>query len=137
MPWLRPPPPPAVDKPSPEPTATPPAAPSKPDFHVPEPAAGPVTDLEQRLLNGINAERVKAGLAPYALDAGLSRIARIRVQQMIDQNYFGHSDPNGYSMCTQLLARFGFTTYAWAGENLALSHGAHLRHEPAVSRSAR
>jgi uncharacterized protein YkwD len=105
-----------------EPAVAPAAAPGKPNFYVPEPGAGAITDLEQRLLNGINAERANAGLAPYALDAGLSRIARMRVQQLVDQNYFGHTDLLGYSMYTELLAHFGYTSYAWTGENLALNN---------------
>lgn len=102
--------------------AAPAAVPAKPNFYVPEPAAGGVTALEQRLLDGLNAERAAAGLAPYAFDQNLSRIARIRVQQLVDQNYFGHTDPYGYSMYVELLAHFGYTSYAWAGENLAMNN---------------
>jgi len=97
-------------------------APIKPNFYLPEPRTGPITDLEQRLLNGINMERANAGLAPYALDAGLSCIARVRVQQLVDQNYFGHTDPFGYSMYAELLAYFGYASYVWAGENLVLNN---------------
>ena len=81
-----------------------------------------MTNLEQRFFDGVNAERVAAGLAPYALDAGLSKIARTRSQQMVDQEYFGHRDPYGYSMYVELLAHFGYTSYAWAGENLAMNN---------------
>lgn len=97
-------------------------APAKPNFYVPEPRAGGITALEQRLLDGINAERAAAGLAPYAYDGGLTRIARVRVQQLVDQGYFGHTDPYGYSMYVELLAHFGYTSYAWAGENLAMNN---------------
>jgi uncharacterized protein YkwD len=75
-----------------------------------------------QLLDGINVERANAGLAPYAFDSGLSKIARTRVQQMADQNYFAHTDPYGYSMYVELLAYFGYDSYAWAGENLALNN---------------
>ena len=105
-----------------QPAAAPAAPPAKPDFYVPAVSSGPITDLEQRLLSGINTERANAGLAPYTYDAGLSRIARTRVQQMVDQGYFGHVDPFGYSMYVELLAHFGYTSYAWAGENLALNN---------------
>jgi uncharacterized protein YkwD len=40
---------------------------------------------------------------------------------MADQGYFGHVDPYGYSMYTELLQKFGYR-YAWAGENLALNN---------------
>ena len=103
-----------------EPVAQAPA--SKPNFYVPEVSSGPATDLETRLLSLINDERVKAGLSPYVLDAGLTKIARTRSQQLIDQKYFAHKDPYGYSMYVELLAHFGYTRYAWAGENLAMNN---------------
>ena len=45
-------------------------------------------------------------------------IARTRSQQLIDQGYFAHTDPYGYTMYVELLRKGG---YAWqlAGENLA------------------
>ena len=103
-----------------EPVAQAPAA--KPNFYVPEVSSGPATDLETRLFALINQERVNAGLTPYVLDAGLTRIARTRSQQLVDQKYFAHKDPYGYSMYVELLAHFGYTSYAWAGENLAMNN---------------
>ena len=103
-----------------EPVAQAPAA--KPNFYVPTVSSGPATDLETRLFTLINEERVKAGLTPYVLDAGLTKIARTRSQQLIDQKYFAHKDPYGYSMYVELLAYFGYTSYAWAGENLAMNN---------------
>jgi uncharacterized protein YkwD len=99
-----------------------PAAPAKPNFYVPAVSAAGPSNLEQRLFDGINAERAKAGLPLYTYDAGLTKIARTRSQQMVDQNYFAHTDPAGYSMYVELLAYFGYTTYNWAGENLALNN---------------
>lgn len=110
--------PPAVEQPA----AAQPAAPAKPNFYVPAVSSGPATALELELFERINAERAKAGLAPYVLDAGLTRVARTRSQQLIDQGYFGHVDPYGYSMYVELLAYFGYTRYAWAGENLAMNN---------------
>ena len=120
---------PIAPAPAPAPTAAQPvqvqpvvvASTAKPNFHLPDVSSGPATDLEQRLLSGINAERATAGLPAYALNAGLTKIARTRSQQLFDQDYFGHVDPFGYSMYVELLAHFGFR-YAWAGENLALNN---------------
>lgn len=95
---------------------------SKPNFYVPQVSASGATTMELNLFNLINAERAKEGLAPYVLESGLTRIARTRSQQMIDQNYFGHRDPYGYSMYVELLAYFGYSSYAWAGENLAMNN---------------
>ena len=107
---------PAAQAPAPAP------APEKPNFYVPPVSGGGATTLEVNLLNLINQERANAGLAPYVLDAGLTKVARTRSQQLIDQNYFAHRDPYGYSMYVELLRHFGFGSYAWAGENLAMNN---------------
>lgn len=113
---------PATDPAPAAPVAPAAAPPAKPNFYVPAVSSGPANALELDLLNFINAERANAGLAPYVLDAGLTRVARTRSQQLIDQNYFAHRDPYGYSMYVELLAYFGYTSYAWAGENLAMNN---------------
>lgn len=111
-----------------EPAPPPPAAAAgKPNFYVPAVAAGPSTDLETRLLTGINAERAKEGLSALSADTALVKVARTRSQQMVDHEYFGHRDPFGYSMYVELLAHFGIG-YAWAGENLAMNN--YGLHEP-------
>ncbi len=99
-----------------------PAADARPNFYVPPVSGAGPSDLEQRLFNGMNADRANAGLPAYSYDAGLTRIARTRSQQMVDQDYFSHVDPFGYAMYTELLAYFAYTSYAWAGENLALNN---------------
>jgi len=98
---------PAVEPANPAPAASAPApapAPATSNFYVPAVSAGPATGTELSLFNLINQERAAAGLAPYVLDAGLTKIARTRSQQLIDQNYFAHKDPYGYSMYVELLA---------------------------------
>ena len=100
---------------------TPPPATSVPNLYLPAPHEGLPTDLEARLLAGANAAREGAGLPPLRHDPDLTGIARIRSQQMADQGYFGHYDPDGYHVYVELLARFGHA-YAWAGENLALNN---------------
>ena len=94
----------------------------KSDFYVPTASSAGPTQLEQRLFDATNIERAKASLAPYTYDAGLTKVARTRSQQMVDQSYFAHTDPFGYSMYVELLAYFGYESYAWAGENLALNN---------------
>lgn len=106
---------PAVD----EPPAEAPAQ-QAPGFYLPSAIRGDTT-MEARLLEGINAERAAAGLTPYISDGTLVTIARTRSQQMVDQGYFGHTDPNGQYMYTALLGYYGIG-YAWAGENLAMNN---------------
>ncbi len=112
-------------QPAPQPAAQPAVEPevpaAKPNFYLPAVSAGPASALESGLLNGINAERVNAGLAPFAYESGLTVIARTRSRQLVDQDYFAHVDPFGYAMYTELLAHYGYS-YAWAGENLALNN---------------
>jgi uncharacterized protein YkwD len=103
----------------PEPAAPAPAT-ARPNFYIPASVGGNAA-AEQALFDGINAERAAAGLAPYVLDAGLAQVARIRSQQLIDQDYFAHIDPYGYRMYAELLGYFGYS-YAWAGENLAMNN---------------
>lgn len=111
-----------VAPPAPAAVAEAPAPVGRPNFYVPEVSGGGATTLELSLLNLINAERANAGLAPYRLESGLTKVARTRSQQLIDQNYFAHRDPFGYSMYVELLAHFGYGSYAWAGENLAMNN---------------
>ena len=90
-------------------------------FYLPAPADGPITNAEQRLLTGLNIERLNAGLAPLAFDPDAALVARIRVRQMVDQNYFGHVDPDGNTMYVELLGIEG-VSYQVAGENLAINN---------------
>lgn len=111
---------PAAEQPESRSMAAEPVAPARPDFYLPANTGGNST-AEGALLAGINAERAANGLPALVLDAGLTNIARIRSHQLIDQGYFGHIDPYGYTMYSELLAYFGYG-YAWAGENLAMNN---------------
>lgn len=119
----------------PTPTPVPPTATPEPrqNFYVPSVPGGPMTGLEQRLFDGLNTQRAAGGLGTYAFDSTASRIARTRSQQMVDQGYFGHVDPHGYTMYVELLGHFG-VSYARAGENLAVNnYGNHESPERAVT----
>ena len=74
--------------------------------------------LEQQLFTYLNRQRLAAGVPALTLDAGMTAIARTRSQQLIDQGYFAHTDPYGYTMYVELL-RLGGYTGQLAGENLA------------------
>lgn len=115
--------------PSPEPTKAPvpTQAPSpKPNqLPSPQPTGNPSTAYqlssdEQRMVNLVNSERQKAGLAPLKVDLDLSRVARIKSQDMRDNNYFSHTSPT-YGSPFDMMRSFGIS-YRTAGENIAL-HG--------------
>jgi len=116
-----------IEAPAPPPPAPEPVS----NFYVPSSVGGNAA-AESRLLAGINAERAAAGLPAYVLDSGLTNIARIRSQQLIDQGYFAHIDPYGYKMYAELLRYFGYS-FNWAGENLAMNnHGMDVSPEVAL-----
>lgn len=76
-----------------------------------------LTMQEEILLNLLNQDRILAGLPPLTLDPELSRIARIKSEDMRDQNYFAHESPT-YGKARQMLQRFGYR-FTGCGENIA------------------
>jgi uncharacterized YkwD family protein/spore coat assembly protein SafA len=73
--------------------------------------------LEQEVLRLANAERSKAGVGPLSLDWELSRVARLKSQDMVNKAYFSHQSPT-YGSPFDMVKRFGIT-YRTAGENIA------------------
>ncbi len=72
---------------------------------------------EEKLLNLINLDRAANGLRPLVHDPELSRIARIKSEDMRDNRYFAHESPT-YGKARQMLERFGYR-FSGAGENIA------------------
>jgi uncharacterized YkwD family protein len=69
------------------------------------------------MVNLINQERAKAGLAPLTVDLRLVELARKKSQDMIANNYFSHTSPT-YGDPFQMMTAAGIS-YRTAGENLA------------------
>ena len=63
------------------------------------------------MLDLVNAERSKAGLAPLKIDMELVRLARLKSQDMIDLNYFSHQSPT-YGSPFDMMKATGIT-YRW------------------------
>ena len=76
-----------------------------------------VTSFEREVVRLVNAERVKQGLPTLTYDWQLSRVARIKSQDMKDNKYFSHTSPT-YGSPFQMMKSFGIT-YKTAGENIA------------------
>lgn len=76
-----------------------------------------LTAAEQQMLNLVNQERAKAGLQPLKADLELTKLARLKSQDMINKNYFDHNSPT-YGSPFQMMKQFGIT-YKTAGENIA------------------
>ncbi|MEH6852908.1 CAP domain-containing protein, partial [Bacillus pseudomycoides] len=73
--------------------------------------------FEKRVAELVNVERAKAGLSPLQIDTELSKVARIKSEDMLKNNYFDHNSPV-YNSPFDMMTRFGIS-YSAAGENIA------------------
>ena len=87
-----------------------------------ETAAGNIDNLsyEQQVAALVNEQREANGLQPLTLSGELSDVARIKSQDMHDNNYFSHTSPT-YGSPFDMLNTFGIT-YRAAGENIAMGY---------------
>lgn len=76
-----------------------------------------LTQDEEEVFNLVNAQRTSQGLAALKIDDELQNVARIKAQDMVDNNYFDHNSPT-YGTPFQMIKNFGIT-YKAAGENIA------------------
>ncbi len=82
----------------------------------------PANDLsseEEQMLDLINSERAKKGVKPLIADSRLVKAARLKSQDMIDNDYFAHESEK-YGTPSELVAAQG-VSYHYVGENLAVS----------------
>jgi len=82
---------------------------------------------EKEMLKYVNEERTKAGLKPLQVDLELSRVARIKSQDMVDNGYFSHNSPT-YGSPFEMITDFGIK-YRAAGENIARNSSVLKAHE--------
>ncbi len=80
-----------------------------------------MAQVEQAIFNKVNEERVKAGVAPLSYSTIMEKYARIKSQDMGDNNYFSHTDLNGNYITAQMKAD-GVSYKSW-GENIAYLGG--------------
>ena len=76
-----------------------------------------LTADEQETFNLINEQRTQNGLSKLQIDWEVQRVARIKAQDMVDNNYFSHTSPT-YGSPFDMLKNFGIS-YKSAGENIA------------------
>lgn len=72
---------------------------------------------EQEVFNLINNQRANNGLSALKNDSELQRVARIKAQDMEDNNYFSHQSPT-YGSPFDMMKSFKIS-YNTAGENIA------------------
>jgi uncharacterized protein YkwD len=79
-------------------------------------------DIERRAFDQTNAVRIKNGLAPFAWDADVCRMARTHSESMSRLSYFSHVTPDGLRLRDR--ARLaGILQFAVLGENIAYNQG--------------
>ena len=105
-----------VPAPAPVPAPVPAPAPEKPSIGV----------EEQKMLDLINGERSKVGVAPLKADTKLMEVAKIKADDMVKNNYFSHTSPT-YGSPFDMLKKFG-VTYRTAAENLAGNSSVEAAH---------
>lgn len=76
-----------------------------------------ISAQEQTAWNLMNSDRTANGLSALPLDAELSRIARIKAEDMRNNGYFAHESPT-YGSPSEMLRYFGYSFTA-VGENIA------------------
>ena len=72
---------------------------------------------EKEIFDLINKQRTNNGLTALKHDNGVQRVARIKAQDMVDNNYFSHTSPT-YGSPFDMLKNFKIS-YKTAGENIA------------------
>ncbi len=72
---------------------------------------------EKEVFDLINQQRINNGLSVLKIDNEVQRVARIKAQDMVDNNYFSHNSPT-YGSPFDMLKSFKIS-YRSAGENIA------------------
>ncbi|MDU5262322.1 MAG: CAP domain-containing protein, partial [Clostridium celatum] len=77
--------------------------------------------VETAIFNKVNEERAKVGVPTLTYNTVMQKYARIKSQDMGDNNYFSHEDLNGNLITTQM-KNDGVSYKSW-GENIAYIGG--------------
>ncbi|MGE5554192.1 MAG: CAP domain-containing protein [Betaproteobacteria bacterium] len=112
--------------PAPKPTPTPKPAPAPTPAPAPAPSPTPpatgytLNAQEQQFLTLTNQNRTTAGLPALRSNLELSRMARIKAQDMVTNNYFSHYSPT-YGYPPTMAQKFGIQYMYGVGENIVQS----------------
>ncbi|HEY1024324.1 MAG TPA: CvpA family protein [Sphingobacteriaceae bacterium] len=93
-------------------------------FTVKDPTPRP--DLEVKMLEMLNKERRKRGVAPLKHDPQLVPVARAHCDDMFGRGYFSHISPEGKTPSDRI--REANVVFITAGENLALAQTLTIAH---------
>lgn len=76
-----------------------------------------LTSMEQQMVTLINQARAQNNLPALQVDTQVTNVARVKAQDMIDNNYFSHNSPK-YGSPFDMMKSFG-VHFVKAGENIA------------------
>ena len=76
-----------------------------------------VNSMEKQVASLTNSERKAKGLSALTLDSQLSKLARIKAEDMAKKCYFSHTSPT-YGSAFDMMNKYG-VSYRTAGENIA------------------
>ena len=79
-----------------------------------------MSEFEKEVVRLVNEIRSSNGLGHLTADESLSRVARIKSQDMKDNNYFSHTSPV-YGSPFDMMKQFGIS-YKTAAENIAMGY---------------
>lgn len=102
---------------TPETTGTTPEGTTTPKTPSTKTNATTLTDSEKQMIKLVNDARAQNNVPPLEVDMQLTNVARIKCQDMIDNNYFSHNSPK-YGSPFDMIKSFG-VKFVQAGENIA------------------
>ena len=76
-----------------------------------------VNSMEKQVASLTNSERKSAGFGSLTLDSQLSKLARMKAEDMAKNGYFSHTSPT-YGSAFDMMKKYG-VSYRTAGENIA------------------
>jgi uncharacterized protein YkwD len=93
-------------------------APGAPNSVYPDATAVSYADV---IFSGVNAERVKKGLAPLKRNPHLDAVAQAHGVHMVQGKFFEHESPLGMQAAERITAAGG-PDWTWVGENIAAGY---------------
>lgn len=84
---------------------------------VPQAHQNELTQGEKEMLDLINNKRTSRGILPLQYDIELTRLTRLKSQDMVTLNYFARESPT-YGSPFEMMKSFGIT-YRYAAENIS------------------
>lgn len=79
-----------------------------------------INNLEMKIHNLVNEERIKNGITPLEYNNNLANIARFHSQDMANRNFFSHYNPEGQGPTERAIAAGYYTD--GIGENICMDN---------------